>query len=545
MSRILVAAWACSLALTACGDVRDPAADADGLPDSLRYGGTVVVASLMEAHSLNQLASTDDISQELQDHILFTPLIEYNDKLEPVPYLAERWDTVISGDDMVLTFYLRDDVAWHDGVPTTAYDVKFTFDRIKDPATAYPRASRFALYTSATVLDSFTISFGLQKHPGFMDPWRTTAPLPAHILGEVPPADLREHRFGSVAPLGNGPFRFVEHRAGDRWVFEANPDFPEALGGRPYVDRLVYRHIGEPTTRLAEFLTGEVDVYLIVAPSQLEEVRAQPAARLITYPNRSYAFINWNERLPFFQDARVRRALTLAINRQEIVDVVQQGLGQTAKGPIPPFHWAYDADLQPLPYDPDSAAALLDAAGWVDRDGDGVRESAGLPASFELKTNAGNPAREDIMTLVQANLAQVGVEVRVRAQEAQSMRADITGSERRFDAFVLGWGADFNLDDRRLFACSELDGAFQWAGYCNPRVDEILEQVVVIEDRAAAIPLWREYQQIMQQDQPYTFLYYDVRANAVRESVRNVEMDIRGDFINAKDWWIEPASRRR
>jgi peptide/nickel transport system substrate-binding protein len=267
--------------------------------------------------------------------------------------------------------------------------------------------------------------------------------MPQHLLGDVPPAELRQHPFGTETPTGNGPFRFVEHRAGDRWVYEANPAFPDALGGRPYFDRLVYRYIEEPTTRLAEFLTGEVDVYLIVAPAQVAEIEATPGARIVSYANRNYAFINWNGRRPLFQDARVRRALTLAIDRQEIVDAVQRGLGQVAKSSVPPSHWAHHTDLPPIAYDPDSARLLLDAAGWLDHDGDGVRDKDGIAASFELTTNP-NPTREDILTLVQSDLKQVGIDVRTRVQESQSLGANITSPERSFDAFVLGWQTEFN-----------------------------------------------------------------------------------------------------
>ncbi|MEE9133305.1 MAG: ABC transporter substrate-binding protein [Gemmatimonadota bacterium] len=543
MHRALITSLSAVLLLSGCRDAGDRSDREESISESQRYGGTAVVTSLNEVSSMNHFASIDETSQELQDFVLFMTLIRYDKALEPEPYLAESWDTAGSGDKMVLTFHLRDDVRWHDGEPTTADDVKFTFDRIKDETTAYPRSALLALYDSAVVRDPYTIAFYLERHPGFMDPWRTIAPMPEHILGDVPPAELKQHPFGSENPVGNGPFRFVEHRSGDRWVFEANRDFPESLGGRPYLDRLVYRAIQEPTTKLSELLTGEVDVYIIVAPAQTAEIESHPEARIITYPNRNYAFINWNGRLPFFSDPIVRRALTLAIDRQEIVDVVQQGLGSVATGPVPPFHWAYNEDLEPLAYDPESARALLEAAGWIDRDGDGVRERDGVSASFELKTNP-NPAREDIMTLVQANLADIGVKVRAQVQEAQSLGRDITSPERRFDAFVLGWSAEFNLDDRPLFACSALDGVYQWASYCNPRVDEILERVVLMEDRAQALPLWYEYQDIIQRDQPYTFLYYDVRANAVSERLRGVEMDIRGDLVTVKDWWIDPADRR-
>ncbi|UCC71793.1 MAG: hypothetical protein JSV86_15670 [Gemmatimonadota bacterium] len=534
--------WGAVLLFAGCGEA-ERAEDSAAVPDAERYGGTAVVAASYEVNSMNQFASIDEISQELQNFVLLTTLIRYDEDLQPVPYLAERWDTATTRAGLRLTFQLRDDVSWHDGVPTTAHDVKFTFDRIKDPATAYPRASLLALYDSAVVSDSFTVALYLTRHPGFMDAWRTISPMPAHILGGVPPAGLRHHPFGSESPVGNGPFRFVEHRSGDRWVFEANPDFPEGLGGRPYVDRLVYRVIQEPTTLLGELIAGEVDVYLVVAPAQVAQIEANPGTEVVTYANRNYAFINWNGRRTFFQDPQVRRALTLAIDRGSIVEVARQGLGRVANGPVPPFHWAYHTDLEPLPYDPDSARALLEAAGWVDQDGDGVRERDVFKASFEIKTNP-DATRQEILTLVQADLAKVGVDVRPRVQESQSLGQDIMSPERRFDAFLLGWRADFNLDDRIIFACSQLEGAYQWASYCNPRVDEILDRVAMMEDRSQALPLWHEYQEILRWEQPYTFLYYDVRANAVRQRIQDVQMDIRGDLLSVKNWWIAPADRR-
>jgi peptide/nickel transport system substrate-binding protein len=528
--------------LFGCTDT-GPRDDAGGIPEPQRYGGTAVVSSLNEVNSMNHLASVDETSQELQNYVLFTTLIRYDESLSPVPYLAESWDTVAAGDGLALTFHLNDDVNWHDGTPTTANDVKFTFDRIKDEATAYTRSSMLASYDSAIVADAHTITFFLNRHPGFMDPWRAISPMPEHILGDVPAAELRQHSFGAVDPVGNGPFRFVEHQSGDRWVFEANEDFPESLGGRPYLDRLVYRFIPEPTTKFTELLTGALDVYIIVPPAQIAEIEASDNAKIVTHENRGYAFINWNGRRPLFSDPIERRALTLAINRQDIVNVVRGGLGTLATGSIPPFHWAYDAELEPLPYDPAAARLLLDEAGWVDSDGDGVRERHGIRASFELRTNQ-NPTREDIMTLVQANLADVGIEVTTRVQEDQSMGRDIMGPQRNFDAFVLGLQTEFNIDDRRLFSCATPEGPFHWAGYCNPRVDEILGQVVEMSDRSQSLPLWYEYQEIIQRDQPYTFLYYDVRANGVSTRVHGVEMDIRGELQSVHDWWIAPTDRR-
>ncbi len=541
--------------LTACGGVDgdDRGVREESIPDSIRYGGTAVVGYLAEASSMNEFTSTDGNSDELQSFVLFTTLIQYDERLRAVPYLAESWDTASlplesSNDEsnapMILTFRLRRDLKWHDGTPTTAYDVEFTLNRIKRLGADFPRAALFANYDSAVAQDSFTVALFLRRYPDYMDPWRFTSPMPRHILGDLSDAELAQHPFGTQSPVGNGPFRFVEHRPGDRWVFEAASEFPQTLGGRPYLDRLVYRVIEEPTTMLSELLTGELDVYQGIAPSQVAEVEESTDARVLSYASRVYAFINWNARKPLFADARVRRAMTLAIDRGRLVEAVRYGMGEVAYSPVPPYHWAHDHDLSPLPYDPERARALLDSAGWVDADGDGVRERDGEKASFELVTNP-NAVREDILAIVQADLARVGVQVRASVREAQTLGADITGPERRFDAFVLGWISQFQHDDRQFFSCAQPEGPFQWAGYCNPDVDRLLDRVANLEDRAEALPLWYEYQEIVQRDQPYTFLYYEVMPNGVKERLRGVRMDIRGNLINAREWWILPESRRR
>ena len=526
------------MVLSACD--RDDRGDAR---DSSLYGGAAVIGYLAEPSSMNEFASVDANSDELQSFVLFTTLIQYDAELRPQPYLAESWDTAAAGDDLILTFRLRRDVKWHDGTLTTAFDVEFTVDRIKQLGNSFPHASAFADYDSAVAIDSFTVALYLKRHPGFMDPWRFTSPMPKHILGDVPLAELQEHPFGTASPVGNGPFRFVKHVPGDRWVFEAAPDFPEALGGRPYLDRWIYRIIPEPTTMLTGLLSGELDVYLGIVPEQFGRVASSPGVDVIVFPTRRYVFINWNERREPFSDVRVRRALTLGIDRGRMIEAVRHGLGEVANSPVPPYHWAHDAELAPLGYDPEAARALLDAAGWRDADGDGVRERGDRQLSFELLTNT-NPVREDILVIVQSDLAKIGIAVRPRVMEAQTMATVITGPERDFDAFVLGWGPQFLHDDRQFFSCTMLDNPFQWSGYCDRRVDEILGRLASLDDRNAALPLWYECQEIIQSDQPYTFLYFEVQPNGVRHRLHNVQMDIRGNLINAKDWWIEPGARR-
>lgn len=532
-----------ALLWTACGGERAASDDDDpATPKAERYGGTAVVAGLGELTALNEIVSPDYESDQVMAFVLFMTLLQYDENLNPIPYLAERWDTArLDANTIALTFRLRRDVRWHDGVPTTAHDVKFTFDRAREPAYAYPNPGFFTYYDSARVEDDHTITFFLRPHSEFLDVWRAVSPMPRHVLGEVTAEEMRHHPFNTQRPVGNGPFRFVSHAAQDRWVFEANPDFPEALGGRPYLDRLVYRIIPEEMSLLTELLAGEVDVSLLVLPEHAARVEENPGTRLLAFPWRQGVFIAWNGRSPFFESASVRRALTYAMDRTRIVDAVRSGYGVVASGPVPPYHWASHPDLGALPYDPDSARSLLERAGWRDTDSDGIRDRDGVPFRFEIKTNQ-NRQREDIIQLVQSDLRAVGVEVRPRVMEWNAFLEDVLRA-RRFDAIVLASVSEFRIDDSDLFACSRRDGPYQFAYYCNPRVDSIFAQALRAARRDEALPLWHEYQAIVRRDQPFTWLYYEVRPVGVRARLRDVTMDIRGTWVHVGDWWIAREDR--
>ncbi len=374
-----------------------------------RYGGTAVVAGIGElVDGMNGLVSQEEVARQHQTFLNLTTLIRYDGAYRPVPYLAESW--TVSGDGTELTFRLRDDVYWHDGERTDAYDVRFTYLRATDPATGFPNANYFRYYEAGAdgveVVDSSTVTLRLRPHAQFLDPWRATPIMPEHLLGDVPPEELRRHPYGTVCPVGNGPFVFREHRQDASWTFEANPAFPEALGGRPHLDRYVFRIIPEQTTLLTELLAGNIDVYVQARPDQAERIMESEAADLVSFQSRQYTFVGWNARRSQLADARVRRAITRATNRREIVDAILGGYGMVANTPVPPFHWAYDRSFQDaLPFDPARARRLLDEAGWRDRDRDGVRENdEGVPLSITIKYNTGNQQRQQIAEIMQSQL---------------------------------------------------------------------------------------------------------------------------------------------
>ncbi len=503
--------------------------------ETQRYGGTVVVGGRGDPGSMNSLVSTDFESGQHQVHVLFVTLVSNDENYEPQPYFARSWE--FDADTSEVIFHLRHDLVWHDGAPVTSRDVAFTFDRLKSPAVPFPNPSYFDYWDAAEVIDPVTIRFFLRPHANALYGWTRTAIMPEHILAEVPPEDLESHPFGTLSPVGNGPFRFVERIPGDRWVFEANPDFPEDLGGRPYLDRLVYRQIPDEFALAAALQTGEVDLVIDASPSMLDQVGDDPEVISTSYSAPEYAFIAWNSRRPEFADPLVRRALTMAIDRETLVQAVLGGNGTVAAGPVGPWHWAYDSAWAPLPYSPEEAAALLEEAGWMDSDGDGARDRNGETFSFELLAT---PRRDwgAVQTLVQASLGEIGIEVEPVVREQGALIPLVIGADRRFDAVIIGWARDVPLNDVDLWACDQVGQPFQFTSYCNPVLDAVLDSIPLEADRARLRSLIGRYHELVAEDQPYTFLYYVDRVDLARARVYGTEVDSRGDWVNVARWWV-------
>ena len=519
-------------------------------PAGERYGGAAVVGAIGEIPGGMNAFQT--VTHEASQHQIFLhlmPLVRMNEDLELVPWLARAWE--VGEDGTEITFHLRDDVYWHDGTLTTAWDVAFTYERVTDPETAFPNAAYWSRYhpgpEGLEVVDSFTVRVGLDPHPEFMDAWRAVAIMPRHLLEDVPPAELRGHPFGTRCPVGNGPFVFAEHRQDESWTFTRNPAFPRALGGPPYLDRYVYRVVPEPTTLLAELLTENLDVYVAPTPDQIPRILEADNAELLDFPFRSYVFVAWNHRRPQLSDARVRRAIAMGTNRREMVEAFRGDRARIANAGVPPFHWAYDEIIEDaLPYDPEGARRLLEEAGWVDRTGDGVREdSEGNRLAVTLLYNQGERERQEMAEIMQAQLREIGMEVTPRSMEWAAVTERLLDTEERpFDGIILSWITEFKVDDHDLVHSTKVDQPYQFAGIQNPRLDRLLDTLQVVLDRDEALPLWQEYQELLLELQPFTYFFFPNRTAGVGRRIEGVEMDVRGEWVSVTQWWI-PEDRRR
>lgn len=539
--RCMIFGAACAWAIACTGDAPRGAAG-DRTARGPAHGGTVVTAWNVDFQAFNPLVNTDQNTNEVIAFLLFTPIVRYDSTYGVRPYLAERW--TLRPDEV--TFHLRRDVRWHDGVPVTARDVAFTFERAKDPATASPLASAFlADVASAEVLDSFTVRFAFARpHPQALEDF-VWAPVPRHLLDTVPSSAMRQTPFNR-RPVGSGPFRFLQWRPHLYAVFERNPDFPEGLGGPPPVGRIVLRVVEESTARLTELLNGSLDLNLSLWPGEARQVERARDVRLLSYDSRNFYYIGWNTRHPLFRSARVRRALTLGIDRRQIIQALLHGQADIAVGPIPPWHPLFDPSIEPLPYDPEHARALLAAEGWRDRDGDGLLEDEeGRPFRFTLMANVENPIRSDIAQVVQANLRGLGVLVDVRTFEWQTMLA--RHRARDFEAVVTSWVLDnLRVDPYALFHSAEADkpNSYNRSGFKSPHVDRLIEAGRAELDPQAAARIWSEFTRALQEEQPFTFLLWVRGLAGVSDRVREVRMDARGQLATAAEWWIPKGEGR-
>lgn len=532
-----VCAWMllCGLSvLAACQPV-----DRDGrdVPAEPTPGGTVVVGARTDFGGFNPITNTDIVTVEVINFALFTPLIRYDEELGVEPYLAESWQ--LEGDTAVV-FELRQDLFWHDGEPVTADDVVFTFELAKDPATASLLASAFLSEVErAEAQGPYTVRFD------FSEPFAQALesfwwpPVPRHLLEGVDPSELRVAPFNRN-PVGSGPYRFVEWLANDRLVVERNPEFPAALGGPPLPDRVFFRIIPEAPTMLTELLTGGVHVDLPVIPEQAREIEARADLELFAFPGRTFYYLGWNNERAPFDDTRVRRAMTLALDRQEIIDALLAGYGTLATSPIPPWS-PLDPGVEPLPHDPDAAAALLEEAGWVDQGDDGVRRNAdGEALRFTLLTSDA-PLNRSVVEVAQAQLRRVGVEARIQVLEFQTLLTMHRG--RDFDAVFTTWVLDnFQIASapNALFHSrwADVPGSANRSSVADSRLDALIDRGSAATDDEEAREIWQAFTEVLQEEQPVTFMFWLDELAASRAQLQGVTMDPRGELVSIAEWWL-------
>jgi peptide/nickel transport system substrate-binding protein len=365
-------------------------------------------------------------------------------------------------------------------------------------------------------------------------------PVPKHLLENVDPAQMRFNAF-SQKPVGNGLFRFGSWTKGQQIMVEANPDAPE---GRPALDRIVVRVVPDATARLTQLLNGEGDV-MKVAPEQREQLANARGVRLETAAQVRPGWIAFNQQKAPVNDPVVRRAFLMAINREQIVQAQFGEKGTAALSPIAPGLREHSPDVRPIPSDPNGAKQLLEQAGWRDANGDGIREKNGQPLRIVVEVASADQMRKDMLIFMQQQLRQAGIDLSISEMERASWVERLRN--RQFTASFWGWGwgpGVMGPNAEQLFHSRSIPpNGPNFAGYRNPRVDALIDSILVQNDTTRARGLWQQLEQQVVDDAVYAPIFLDPEFYAVNDRFANVR-------FRGPEWWEDvifwsvPADKR-
>ncbi len=482
------------------------------------FASTLHLSLSANPSRINPILATDSASGEITGWI-FNGLVKFDKRGEIVGDLAERWRFL---SPTHLRFFLRDNVRWHDGRPFTAEDVRFTYDLIRSPKLFTPYASDFRYVQKVEVVDDRTLDV-FYKTPYYkaLSIWMMGI-LPAHLWSKVkdPMTDDLNRR-----PVGTGPYRLEKLENSGDAILTANDDY---FLHRPHIDKIHYHFMPDATTQFLTLKAHKLDVGSLT-PLQLTrqiEKDFKRFYRVVTMPGHGYTYLGFNLKKRIFQDARVRKAIDLAIDKKMLIDILFFSYGKVCRGPFMPGTFAYPEKLPPLAYDPEKAKALLAAAGYDEN----------RPLRFTISTNANNTTRLYAAQIIQHQLARIGVKVKIRAMEWQAFLNTVV-TPRRFDAILLGWSLGMVPDAYPLWH-SESDkiGGFNLCGYRNDKVDRLIEKAEKTTDLEETGRYYRQIFRLIAEDRPYVFLYIPDAITVVNRKITPIKPSVIGIMHNQIDW---------
>jgi peptide/nickel transport system substrate-binding protein len=502
-------------------------------------GGSLRRRLIGEPATLNAVMQTTVAEQQVLQY-LSRNLLDFDSHGKLVPGLAEHLEVSKDGRDYFFT--LRPEAVWEDGTAVTAEDAVFTINRIHDPKVTSPVFKNlFEDLVSVEALGPrrFVARFGspyAYRSMSFVLPL-----LPEKRFAGKSFSKVRENR----SPLSDGPYRLVSWKSQESIELERNARY---WGSRGHFDRIVFRILPEDPVAYQAVLAGDLDETKTdtAGKERFQSVGAGSACcRLVEYYDLDYNYIALNNRSPFFSDARVRRALTMLLDRAKIVRSIFRGSARVISGPWAPDSPAYDATLAPLPFDPPAAAALLDAAGWRDTNGNGTRDREGHEFDFELLVSAGTTVGRQIDETLASELAQVGVTARVRPLEWAAFIERIDAGD--FEAASLAWSAsDANPDPYPYWHSSQwppqgLNSEY----YKNPEADSLMEQSRRETDEDKRVAIYHRLHAIFRNDAPAIFVTNSSQKYVFSKRVRGLvtsPLGLYGTWPGPLGWWASDAA---
>ncbi len=523
----------------------------------------VIVAIEGDVDSFSPLFAEESAAGEIND-LLFPGLLGSSfdtatGTLTYTPLLAGSWEYANENRDVI--FHLITGAQWADGSPITAHDVKFSYEAYGDPEVASIRQGAVAelrltegkldIGKSVEAVNDSTVVFHFERsYPGQL--FDAGLPiLPRHILQSIPRKELRTHDVNRT-PLASGPFTLARWTPMQEIVLDPNP-----LSRLPHpalLSSLIFKVVPDQAARLAQLQKGEVDVVSGLRPEDAAAINTESSnIQIVSSAGRDYDCVGWNNIDPeaysrsegrniqphrLFGKAGVRKALTMAINRAELVQAYLGQHGQVALGGISPlFKWAYNDSLRPLPFDPKQSLLLLEQEGWRDTDGNGVLDKDGMQFAFTLKVPSGNQLRTVVASVVQQQLKAIQIDVNVEQVERGTFWDDMMG--RKYDAWIAGFSVPLQMQLDDLWHSDLSTYPFNLSGFRNARVDQILATARTLTRETDGAVLWKEFQTIVHNEQPCTFLFWINNVVGVNKRIHGTEIGVLGTTHAAWKWHLD------
>ncbi|GAB4527852.1 MAG: peptide-binding protein [Anaerolineae bacterium] len=477
----------------------------------------MVVGGLGRPDTLNPLLAESEAGRALVP-LLFDSLLAHDPGSGQLkPRLAETWS--VSGDSRTITFTLRTDARWHDGRPVTADDVAFSIQVARDPALDSLYGPQLKYISQVDTRDRQTVVVYLDT---------PQCPL-LSVLGELP--ILPQHvaigsdpviRSEDGRPVGSGPFVLVEWTPEGEVRLARNDAYWQTA---PYLDSLSYRPFDTAIELQRALESGQIDVALMPSGFPIESLDPSPSISVYPYPAPEFLFVAFNNEHPVLSDARVRQALSMAVDREQLLDEALSGMGDLMAGSLPATHWAADPALEPPPYDPEAARQLLAEAGWSDSDGDGWLDRDGAWLRLPVRTNGGNQLREKLATLLAGYYRAIGVDASIELVIWGALVDDLFTHD--FESIVFSWPLRAEPDQSGWWLSSEneIGRGYNFVSFTNATVDRLLEEALAVpgcnpDDRAA---LYQQVQRVLVQERPYDFLVNPYASLLARSELEGIE----------------------
>ena len=505
---------------------------------SQESGGTLTNAMIGEPNNLIAMIAGDGASSLIAGQI-FNSLLKYDENLEFEGDLAESWE--ISEDYKTIKFNLKVQKKWSDNHPITCKDVLFTWKAVTHPDTRTPYGSDYQLVSSAQCINDYQfIAKYKEPYAPALETWASLHILPEHLLKNE---DINNTYF-SLNPVGSNYYSLDSWVTGQQLKLKGNPN---AVHGKPLIDNKVSRIIPDLSSQFMELIAGNIDL-MSINPIQYSRVfpnRPELNKKINLYKEmgNGYTYFGFNLKKRPFDDINVRKAISLAIDRQEIIDGVLLGLGEEITSPYKPGTYWENKNIKKLSFNPEKAKELLENSGY--RLNNNIYEKDGIPLSFEILTNQ-NKQREMTAVLIQRLLQDIGIDASIRVIEWASFvnRFIKTGE---FQAVVLGWSLSLDPDQYSIWHSSQQGpGQFNFIGYSNKTVDNLLEKGRQELNKEKRKAIYNDFSSILYDDQPIIYLYAGYGLSAIHKKIKGVKKlsPPAGIYHNDYEWFVPNKFRR-